>query len=209
MIRANLCICIMCFCICIISGCATSQSASAPALSADASPLERKLAENPNDREVNFALGGDAESHGDLLRAEQYYRRAEALGMPAEQIVPRIIRVLIAAHRYDEALDRCHRRLEQKPDDRATRFVEAALLVALERPKEAERDLHALIESQPKDPEGYLALGRLYQDERKSDRAKEMFHKYLELAPNGEHAAQVRFELAGDGDASELGGSEP
>ncbi len=146
--------------------------------------------------ELGRWLGEQAEAGGDLLRAEQYYLRAEALGVPQEAIVPRIIRVLVAAQRYDEALDRCSKRLNAKPDDRATRFVEASLMVALDRTKDAERELNALVRTAPKDAQAYLALGKLYRDGNDKVRAKEMFEKYLELAPEGQEAPAVRFDLA-------------
>jgi tetratricopeptide (TPR) repeat protein len=188
-------------------GCVTpSATTSGPTPSANATPLEKKLIENPDNAEVNFQLGEDAESHGDLLRAEQYYLRAEALRVDADRVTPRIIRVLVTAHRYGEALERCQRRLDAKPGDRATRYVEAALYAGLDRPKDAVRDLNALIDSQPKDPDAYLALGRLYKDANNHERAVQMFHKYLELAPDGRDAASVRFELASEGDATALGG---
>lgn len=163
----------------------------------DVSPLERKLAEHPDDPQVNLHLGEASEAAGDLLRAEQYYRRAEALGVPEDQMVPRLVRVLVAAHRYDEALTRCRRRLQAVPGDRATRYVMAALLVALSHPREAERELLALTRTQPKDPQAYLALGKLYRDELgDAARARAMFEKYLQLAPDGEAAAGVRFQLS-------------
>ncbi|HZS40542.1 MAG TPA: tetratricopeptide repeat protein [Polyangia bacterium] len=175
-------------------GCVGARRSS-PA--AAGTPLEQKLAQNPDDPQVNIALGEASEGAGDLLRAEQYYLRAEALGVPQDRIVPRLVRVLVAAHRYDEALDRCRRRLTTRPEDRATRFVEAALLVALERPKEAERELAALVRTKPDDPQAYLALGKLYRDGYNDrPRARAMFEKYLELAPSGEAAPAVRFELA-------------
>jgi len=160
----------------------------------DPSPLEKRFADNPNDAQVNLELGDQSEQRGDLLRAEQYFLRAEALGLKADVIVPRLVRVLVASKRYDEALDRCQQRLSRMPDDRATRFVAAALLAGLERPKDAERELQVLVKTRPEDPQPYLALARLY---REGDRvlAKEMFEKYLQLAPDGADAAHVRFEI--------------
>jgi tetratricopeptide (TPR) repeat protein len=170
--------------------------ACAAAVPPSASPLERRLGTNPNDAGVNLELGAEAEAGGDLLRAEQYYLRAEALGVPAEKIVPRILRVLVAAQRYEEALARCKRRLAQAPEDRTTRFVEAALLVAVERPAEAEQELNGLMRTGPGDPEVYLALGKLYRDAfADRQRARGMFEKYLELAPRGAEAAAIRYEL--------------
>jgi tetratricopeptide (TPR) repeat protein len=175
----------------LLAGCA----ATTPKSSGPAGPLENKLSQNPDDRAVNLQLGEQAEATGDLLRAEQYYLRAEALGQPAEDMLPRLLRVLVKAQRYDEALDRCKRRLMAKPGDRPTRYVEAALYVALERPRDAEKDFDALMREKPDDADAYLGLGRLYQDLGDA-RARPMFEKYLALAPEGEAAASVRFELA-------------
>jgi tetratricopeptide (TPR) repeat protein len=160
-----------------------------------ASPLEKKLSDNPNDRAVNLRLGEEAEATGDTLRAEQYYLRAEALGVPEDEMIPRLLRVLVKAQRYDEALEKCKKRLDVKPEDRATRYVEAALYMAVDRPKEAEKELDSLVRTKPDDADAYLALGRLYKDIG-DQRARPMFEKYLALAPNGEAAAQVRYELA-------------
>jgi tetratricopeptide (TPR) repeat protein len=178
-------------------GCASTAREIAPTPSKDASPLERQFAAAPNDPALNLQLGAAAEAGGDLLRAEQYYLRAEALGTPPAEIVPRLLRVLVAARRYDEALERCRRRLSRAPEDRPTRLVEAALLVALERPKEAEHELNTLVRTKPADPQPYLALGKLYRDGyHDAARARAMFEKFLALAPAGEQAEVVRYELA-------------
>jgi predicted Zn-dependent protease len=178
-----------------LSACVTAQAPQTTQ-----GPLEKKLSANPNDPATNLDLGEQAEATGDLLRAEQYYLRAEALG--EKEMLPRLLRVLVKSHRYDEALGRCKRRLAQKPDDRSTRYVEAALLVALDRHKDAEQDLESLQRTRPEDPDAYLALGRLYKDLGDA-RAQAMFEKYLALAPDGESAAQVRFDLAAPSPAPE------
>jgi predicted Zn-dependent protease len=177
----------------LICACASNPK---PGPDRPVSAVEKKLADNPNDAQINVQMGLNSEASGDLLRAEQYYLRAEALGVPQPEIVPRILHVLTEAHRYEEALERCRRRLSQVPGERATRYVEAALLVALDRPREAEHELTALQRTQPKDPASYLALGRLYRDANDRTRARQMFEKYLELAPEGESAASVRYELS-------------
>jgi tetratricopeptide (TPR) repeat protein len=177
-----------------LAACATASPAAAPGASG---PLEKKLGQDPNDRALNVQLGAEAEAHGELLRAEQYYLRAEALGAPPAEIVPRLLRVLVQAHRYQEALERCRARLAVTPDDRATRFVAAALLVATDKPKEAERELDQLVRARPDDAQAYLALGKLYRDGYNDPaRAKVMFEKFLALAPNDPSAAAIRFEIA-------------
>ena len=174
----------------VFAGCAAPQSKPT------GGAMEKKLSENPNDQAVNLTLGEQSEATGDLLRAEQYYLRAEALGRSEDEMLPRILRVLVQAQRYDEALERCRKRLERRPEDRSTRYVEAALFVALDRLSEAQRELETLLRTKPDDADAYLALGRIYRDAG-DNRARPMFEKYLALSPNGDSAAQVRFELAG------------
>jgi tetratricopeptide (TPR) repeat protein len=158
------------------------------------SPLEKKLAQEPLNRDVNLQLARDAEYAGDWLRAEQYYRRVEALGAPEEQVLPALLRVLVAARRYNEALARCHQRLTTAPDDRTTRYVEAVLLVALGRTREAAHDLAILIKQKPDDAQPYLDLGQLYRDVKDERRANAMFARYLELAPKSAAATTLRLE---------------
>ncbi len=187
------------FCICTISlaGCAAPQrEVAGPKPVKDVSPLEKQLADTPDDPKVNLELGDRSGAVGDWLRAEQYYLRAEALGVPEEKMVPRLLKVLVMARRYDEALARCHKRLDRTPTDRATRLVEAAIYEALERPKEAERELNVLVRTKPDDPNPYLALGKLYRDSYSdAARAREMFTKYLALAPKGEEADSIRYQM--------------
>ena len=180
----------------VLASCVAPQ---APPVSGPGGTLEKRLAANPDDPQVNLALGEQAEAYGDYLRAEQYYLRAEALGVKEDQILPRILRALVKGRRYDEALARCRKRLTERPEDRTTRYVEVALYVALDRTKEAERELSTLMRAKPDDPRAYLALARIYQDGGDHVRARPLFEKYLLLDPNGADAPAVRFELAEEG----------
>jgi predicted Zn-dependent protease len=181
----------------MLVGCGTSQrQAQGPRPVKDVSPLEKQFADSPDDPKVNVALGDRATLSGDWLRAEQYYLRAEALGSDEAQIVPRLLKVLVMARRYDEALDRCKKRLSRTPTDRATRLVEAAIFEALDRPHDAEHDLTVLVRTRPEDPNPYLALGKLYRDSyNDAPRAREMFAKYLALAPKGDEADAIRYQM--------------
>jgi predicted Zn-dependent protease len=182
----------------VLAGCAAPQTkdAAAPKPVQDVSPLEKQFADKPDDPKVNLELGDRAADGGDWLRAEQYYQRAEALGSPEAALTPRLLKVLVLARRYDEALERCKKRLSKTPTDRATRLVEAAIFEALERPREAERELNVLVRTRPDDPNPYLALAKLYRDSyNDAMRAREMFGKYLALAPKGEEADAIRYQM--------------
>ncbi len=158
--------------------------------------LVAALSHDPNNRDVNWQLGRMAEGQGDLMRAEQYYERAEALGQPEHEVVPAILRVLVAAQRYDEALARCKKQLSDNPLDRPTRFVAAALLQAADRPKEAERELNQLVRMQPADPAPYVALARLYRDGYSdAARARALFEKSLPLIKDQAELQRLRYEI--------------
>ena len=177
----------------LIAGCAHNDEPRPPK---NLTALEKQLQQRPDDARINMQAGDNAASTGDYLRAEQYYRRAEALGTPPTVTVPRILNVLAAARRYDEALELCHQRLSVAPEDRATRLVEAAILEALDRPREAERELTRLTHTRPDDPHPYLALGKLYRDSyHDTARARGMFLTYLKLAPKGQEAEAIRYQL--------------
>ena len=189
---------LLCTCTILLCACTTTpqHDVYAPRPPKDVSPLEARLGRNPDDLAVNLALGDGAVAVGDYLRAEQYFRRAEALGATPAEIVPRIVKSLVLARRYDEALERCRARLEAEPQDRPTRMVEAAILEALDRPKEAEHELDVLVRTRPRDPHPYLALGKLYRDSyHDGARAKQMFEKFLSLAPKGHEADAIRYQL--------------
>jgi predicted Zn-dependent protease len=182
----------------LAAGCAASHETAndAPKPVKDVSPLEKQFAEHPDDPKLNLQLGDRSTAGGDWMRALQYYERAEALGTPEDQIVPRIVKTLVMARRYDEALERCRQRLQKVPNDRGTRFVEAAIYEALDRPRDAERELNVLVRTKPDDPNAYLALGKLYRDSYSdAARARAMFAKYLSLAPKGDEADAIRYQM--------------
>jgi predicted Zn-dependent protease len=174
------------------SGC-VGPAASAP------SPLEQRYVENPGDPRVNFELGFGAEQAGDFLRAEQYYRRVESLTSETRlrrQVSHRIVVVLARALRYQEALERCQQLLRDEPADRPARLLLAAILVSVDRPREAERELQSLRRTKPEDPVVYLELGKVYRDVfADRPRADLMFRRYLALAPEGPEADSLRFEM--------------
>jgi len=180
----------------LASGCAATatQTKAVPA-----SPTAARLAENPNDAEATFVQGEHAEADGDLARAEQYYVRAEQLGIDPSRTLPRVLGVLVSSERLGEALARCQAWMATNPADTRVRYLIALIDLALEHPREAAEDLRMVIAEQPNAPKPYLLLGRLYRDRLQDARgAREMFRRYLALAPDSREAAHLRLELAAE-----------
>lgn len=178
----------------VLGACASRTSAPTPA-----TPLEARYLAQPGDAKVNFELGFEAERQGDFLRADQYYRRVEQLVADAQLRAlarHRIVVVLVRSHRLQEAYDRCRSQLAENSSDRSTRYLLAAILSSLERPREAERELETLRRTSPDDATVYLELGKLYRDMFGDRvRADRMFRHYLALAPKGTEAETLRFEM--------------
>lgn len=178
----------------LAAGCATTRATTAtPAPSGPAA----RLAQNPGDAEATLAEAQRAEADGDLMRAEQYYVRAEKLGIDPQKTLPHVLGVLVSSERLGEALTRCQSYLEDHPDDVRVRYLEALIEIALEHPRDAADDLRLVIAQKPAAAHPYLLLGRLYRDRLGDARgAHEMFRRFLALAPDSRDAAHLRLELA-------------
>ncbi len=180
-----------------IAGCATTQPSVATPAAANSAAA--RLAQNPGDGEASFAQAERAEANGDLMRAEEYYVRAERSGVDPERTLPRVVSVLVSSERLGEALARCQNHLESDPDDVRVRYLSALIELALEHTHEAAMDLRIVIAEKPAVAPPYLLLGRLYRD-RLGDvkTARDMFRRYLALAPDTREAAHLRLELAAE-----------
>lgn len=158
---------------------------------ASISPLVSRLAAAPEDPLVNLELGEEAARDGDLLRAEQYFIRAQALGAQPARVTPALMRVLVRAHRYSEALVRCDDRLKVHPEERPTRYLRAVLLRALDRLPEAEQELNSL-SLDGSDPDVHFELAGVYAQDGEKARARREWREYLRLAPRGAHSGAAQ-----------------
>lgn len=189
----------------LCGGCARSVEPAKP------TTVEQRFDAEPDDAAANFELGRRSEAVSDFVRADQYYRRAEALAKDDKllrQVRHRIVATLVEARRFDEARERCLSILDETPGDRPARFLLAAILASLDHSKEAERELVSLRDTLPDDPQVYLALGKLYRDSF-GDRARATtnFERFLVLAPRDHAADSIRFQL--ERDRLEAGTPEP
>ena len=190
----------------LLAGCAAPQrDGRAQPKPSDVSPLEKKLAENPNDRDrstCSSAIAGRGRRRP-VCAPSSTTCAPRRSASPEDEIVPRILRVLVTAHRYDEALERCQQRL-----DAAARRSRHPLRRggAARRARSAQGGgARARLAGAHASPTIRTPISRSARSTATSaTRARaHMFEKYLALAPDGEAAAPVRFELADEPPAPE------
>ncbi len=142
---------------------------------------KRGYSEHPNDPESVLRLAGIYEKAGEILRAEQYYEVARNLGVAQKRVGPPLIRLAAKNGRYQIASDRARALLVEYPEQYETRLLLAQLDVLLDDPMAAERELRILLGLQPRRPDAYLALGRLYKEHGKPEQARASLLRFLEL----------------------------
>ncbi len=140
---------------------------------------------------------------GDLLRAEQYLSAARQRGHDEASVVYWLVRVCVAASRYQSALSHATNYLRDHPADWALRLVVATIYEALGDVVRAQSELERIVGAEPLMPLPHYRLAMLYRDRHADqERARPHLREYLRLNPTGPHAAEVRSLLVQVVDAS-------
>jgi Tfp pilus assembly protein PilF len=135
-------------------------------------------------------------SVGDLTRAEQYLSAALDAGADSSDVLPILLRVCIAAKRYQVAIDYAAPVLQKHPDDYRLRFVVASLRENVGDAKVAREELESIVTAAPSEPDPHYALAVILRDDaRDVVGADAQFREYLRLAPGGSHAEEARASL--------------
>lgn len=140
-----------------------------------------------------YAHGLGMAERGDLVRAEQYILAAIEKGYDREQALPALLRVCIASQRYAIALHHADPYLRDHPENWALRYLVATLHIAMGSDEEARLELEKVVRDAPDEPVPYYALGMLHHEQHEDmDAARQYLQRYIELAPDGNHADEVR-----------------
>jgi Tfp pilus assembly protein PilF len=178
-----------------------SSLASIVAVGCAAAPADRVAhdvstvqAERSVDKLV--ARGMAFASVGDLTRAEQYLAAALDAGADPDVILPKLLRVCIAAGHDRAAIDYATPQLRRRPSDARLRFVVAELRAITGDTGGARTDLEQVVIADPRDSAPHFAYARLLRDQVGDVLAADReFRAYLALAPEGEHAEEARASL--------------
>jgi len=141
-----------------------------------------------SDPKVLLARGQAFARAGDYARAAQYLRAALLQRGDAEVILPLLVSIEIKDQGYRAAAQHLEDRLRTHPSDVRARFVLASLMSALDRPKDAERQLLSILRAAPQHAEATFALAVVYRDGMGDyQRADDYFRRYLAMEPQGRH----------------------
>ncbi len=142
---------------------------------------------------------------GDMLRAEQYLSAARQRGHDEAVAVYWLVRVCVAASRYQSALRHAADYLRDHPWDWSLRLVVATIHEALGDVARAQSELERIVRAEPSMPLPHYRLAMLYRSRTLDQaRAKTHLEEYLKLTPAGPHAAEVRVVLSEAADVAEV-----
>ncbi len=143
-----------------------------------------------------FAQGVVLAQRGDLIRAEQYLAASMERGHPEDEVMPVLLRVLVASSRLRVALQYAEPYLARNPGSWPLRYLVASMHLGMGESARARRELERVVEVAPDEAEPHFLLGVVLRDEaRDPAAAAREFERYLELAPDGAHAGEAREAL--------------
>jgi tetratricopeptide (TPR) repeat protein len=175
-------------------GSAGCSHASGGAASGAASLRQGQSLDELVDRGRAFAMVGD------LTRGEQYLSAALQQGADVRRVLPMLVHVCVQAGRYRVAADYVQAYIEQDPENATLHLLSGVLEAAIGDRAVARREYETVLRTHPDDPSAHYALAVLLRDASvDADAADTHFREYLRLSPAGEHAAEARASLLGDG----------
>jgi predicted Zn-dependent protease len=138
-----------------------------------------------------FERAREAARSGDAVRAEQYLVAALSEGYAEEEIVPQLVRLCVGSSRFRTAVRHLEPYVRRNPGAVALRQVLATLYLALGQSEAARGELTDIVRLVPDHADAHFLLGVM--DARGGrDGGQDHLRRYLELAPDGEHAAEAR-----------------
>ena len=163
---------------------------------ADATPEPASASSDSTSRNAAelFRRGEQAAEQGDTVRAEQYLSMALDRGFDEKKVLPIMLRVCLSSSRLRAALNHAEPYLRENPNDRSLRYLVATIHLGLGQLDDARIDLNHLLRLESSNANAYYLLGVLESGAHVQE-APKYFRKYLELAPQGEHAIEVRSRL--------------
>ena len=111
-------------------------------------------------------------------------------------MLPPLLKVCVAAHRFRVAIDYAKPVLRAHPSDAHLRYVVASLKATIGDAPGARADLAKVVELEPKDADVRFAYATLLRDDCGDlEAADAEFRAYLAIGAGGSHAEEARASL--------------
>ncbi|UJR84898.1 tetratricopeptide repeat protein [Sandaracinus amylolyticus] len=134
--------------------------------------------------------------HEDYIRAEQYLVAAMQRGHDEHVVMPALLAACVRSSRLSAALGYAEPYLERHPDAWSLRLLVATIHMGLGEAENAHTHLLRVVEEHPDEAVAHYMLGVLSRDDLANPAAAiASFQRYLELAPEGEHAPEARASI--------------
>lgn len=131
--------------------------------------------------------------HSDWNRAEQYLLASQTHGMSEERVTPKLVDVCIKASRYRAALQYAEQFVQRHPDRPSMVLLMATLQMAVGELMRAKSGFEHLLILEPDNADGHYLYATLLRDRlAETKEASKHYSKYVQLSPDGEHAAESR-----------------
>jgi len=130
---------------------------------------------------------------GDDFAAEQYLSAALSAGHPPDRVARELVRVCVQGGRLERALSHARSYVERHPEDWIFHHVVATIEFAKGDAPAARSEVEYVLAEHPEHAESHFLRGIILRDEYADMRgARRALERYLTLAPDGEHASEVR-----------------
>jgi tetratricopeptide (TPR) repeat protein len=158
----------------------------------DASPLSPQ--ERTNRAIFLEKLGSLYRDQGDFTNAESTFRQMLALGKEnAVRAELHLIEIYQDNRQYDKALDASDKAVKQYPESRELISERASLLASTGKGSAAIALLKPMLKNNSEDREVWLAMARVYQQQKQFDQAREATAKASELSESDEEKEYIHF----------------
>lgn len=130
---------------------------------------------------------------GDDFGAEQYFVAARGAGYPEQRVVRELVQVCAGAGRLEQAILHAQGYLDRNPDDWRLRHALASIQFAKGDALAARFELAQVLDQEPGHAESVYLLALVMRDGHADFvAAGKQLERYLQLAPQGPHAAEAR-----------------
>lgn len=153
--------------------------------------VKNVLQRAPGDGQARLLLGQLYLEVGDAVSAEKELQRADALKMPAADVLPALGTAMVLQGHYEQALAR----LPDEPAQPRWQAVRGDALLGLQRIVAARTVFEQILRRQPACAGALLGLARIAQFERHPDAALSLADRAIAAAPAEPAAYRLRGEL--------------